>query len=234
MLSDPEHKFGRWDDHEFFATGEREVAERLAAAAELGLPEGHESALDFGCGLGRVARALGRRFGDCVGVDISEAMVARARELNADESSVRFVLNDRPDLSLFDDRSFDLVYSSLVLQHLPTRDHVAACLRELARVLREGGVLVFQLPSQAPLRVRLQPRRTAYRLLRRLGLSPRFLYWRLGLHAMSLLALPRAEVEDVLEAAGAEVLRVDEQPDREYGITSSVYFARRLSSLRDG
>jgi hypothetical protein len=51
---------------------------------------------------------------------------------------------------------------------------------------------------------------------------------------MSLLALPRGEVEAVLEAAGAELLQVDEQPDPEYGITSSVYFARRLSSRRDG
>jgi ubiquinone/menaquinone biosynthesis C-methylase UbiE len=225
VLSDPEHKFGRWDDREFFATGEREVAERLGTAAELGLPERHESALDFGCGLGRSARALGGRFGDCVGVDISDEMVTRARELNADEPSLRFVLNHRPDLSIFGDRSFDLVYSSLVLQHLPTRDHVAAYLSELARVLREGGVLVFQLPSAAPLRVRLQPRRTAYRALRRLGLSPRFLYWRLGLHPMSLLTLPRAEVQELLEAAGARLLRVHEEADPEFGITSAVYFA---------
>jgi SAM-dependent methyltransferase len=240
VLSDPEHKFGRWDDEEFFATGEREVAERLRVGAQLGLPERHGPALDFGCGLGRTARALGRRFGECVGVDISEEMVARAGELNASESSCRFVVNSRPDLSAFSDRSFDLVYSSIVLQHMPSREHVARYLRELVRVLREGGLLVFQLPSTAPLAVRLQPRRTLYRLLRRLGLSSRFLYWRLGLHPMSVLALRQADVRGLLKGAGAELVHVDEEPDPEFGVTNTVYYAGRgrrgppLSSRRDG
>ena len=43
---------------EFFATGEREVGKRLADAAEIGLPRRYGRALDFGCGLGRTARAL--------------------------------------------------------------------------------------------------------------------------------------------------------------------------------
>jgi SAM-dependent methyltransferase len=240
VLSDPEHKFGRWDDQEFFATGEGEVAERLRAGAELGLPERHDSALDFGSGLGRTARALGRRFGECVGVDISEEMVSRARELNASESSCRFVVNSGPDLSAFGDRSFDLVYSSIVLQHMPSPEHVVLYLRELVRVVRDGGLLVFQLPSAAPLAVRLQPRRNLYRLLRRLGLSSRLLYWRLGLHPMSLLALPRAEVSRVLEGAGATLVHVDEDLDPEFGVTNAVHYARRgrhgppLSSRRDG
>jgi SAM-dependent methyltransferase len=227
VLSDPEHKFGRWDDEEFFATGEREVADRLGAGADLGLPKEHESALDFGCGLGRTARALGRRFGECVGVDISKEMVARARELGASEPNCRFLVNTRPDLSIFGDRSFDLVYSSIVLQHMPSAEHVELYLRELVRVLRDGGLLVFQLPSTAPLAVRLQPRRTLYRVLRRLGLSSRFLYWRLGLHPMSLLTLPQARVRGLLEGAEAELLRVIDEPDPEFGVTNSVYFAGR-------
>src|SRR5687767_8439812 len=58
----PDKRFGRWDREEFFATGEREVAEVLATAAELGLPRRHGAALDFGCGLGRLTRALAGRF----------------------------------------------------------------------------------------------------------------------------------------------------------------------------
>jgi ubiquinone/menaquinone biosynthesis C-methylase UbiE len=240
VLSDPEHKFGGWDDQAFFATGEREVAERLGVGSGLGLPEAHETALDFGCGVGRTARALGRRFGECVGVDISEQMVSRARQLNASEASCRFVFNTRPDLSLFGDRSFDLAYSSIVLQHMPSAEQAALYLRELVRLLRDGGLLVFQLPSTAPLSVRLQPRRNLYRLLRRLGVSPRFLYWRLGLHPMSVLSLPVAAVRRVLEEAGAELLQVHEEPDPEFGVTNAVYYARRrrrgapLSSRRDG
>ena len=47
-------RFGRWDTDEFFATGEREVAQVLAEAEGLGIPAAHGSALDFGCGLGRL------------------------------------------------------------------------------------------------------------------------------------------------------------------------------------
>lgn len=230
VLSDPGRKYGGWDDEEFFATGEREVAERLAAAEGLGAPKGDKAALDFGCGLGRTARALARRFDRCVGVDISEEMVRRARELNASQENLSFVVNRSDDLSSFQDASFDLAYSSIVLQHLPSEDAVRSYLGELVRVLRPGGLLLFQLPSAMPLAVRLQPRRTLYRLLRRLGLSPRFLYWRLGLHPMSMLALPRGRVERALAQAGAEIARVREERDPEFGFTSATYYALKPGS----
>jgi ubiquinone/menaquinone biosynthesis C-methylase UbiE len=225
VLSDPDRKYGGWDDEEFFATGEREVAERLAAAEGLGAPQEGGAALDFGCGLGRTARALARRFGSCVGVDISEEMVRRARELNASQENLEFVVNRSDDLSAFEDGSFDLVYSSIVLQHMPSQAAALGYVKELARVLRPGGLLVFQLPSAIPLAVRLQPRRSAYRALRKLGLSPRFLYWRLGLHPMSMLAVPRDTVERALAAAGAQAARVREERDANFGFTSATYYA---------
>ena len=160
-----------------------------------------------------------------MGVDISVEWVGRARELNASQENLSFVVNRSDDLSAFGDAEFDLVYSSIVLQHMPTEQAVLGYLAELGRVLRPGGLLVFQLPSAIPLAVRLQPRRTLYRALRALRLSPRFLYWRLGLHPMSMLAVPRPEVERALKQAGARAARVHEERDPDFGFTSAIYYA---------
>ena len=64
----------------------------------------------------------------------------------AADAKCRFVLNDAPNLPLLDDRSFDLVYSRLVLQHIPP-EFVRNYLREFVRVTKSGGVITFQLPT---------------------------------------------------------------------------------------
>ena len=51
-------------------------------------------------------------------------MVKLARELNDDRPNCRFVVNDAPDLEQFESESFDFVYSSLVLQHMPSEENV--------------------------------------------------------------------------------------------------------------
>src|SRR4051794_14384082 len=58
ILSSPERRFGGWDEAEFFATGDQEVARLLARIDELGGLNGRAAALDFGCGVGRVSRAF--------------------------------------------------------------------------------------------------------------------------------------------------------------------------------
>src|SRR5438034_9687481 len=84
VLSDPGRSGGRWPIDEFFATGEGEVSGALDVAANLGRPQEFEQALDFGCGLGRLTRALAGRFRRCVGGDVSPRMIVRARERNRD------------------------------------------------------------------------------------------------------------------------------------------------------
>src|SRR5262245_31636893 len=106
---------------EFFATGAGEISGALDVARELGLPVRYGRALDFGCGVGRLTRALAARFESCVGVDVSPKMVDAARRLNDGVPNVEFVVNRDPDLRAFATGSFDLVYSSIVLQHLRSR-----------------------------------------------------------------------------------------------------------------
>src|SRR5919197_5077582 len=84
VLSEPETRFGGWDMEEFFRRGTEQIERSMGVAAELGLPERHGSVLDFGCGVGRLSRRLSQSFDRYVGVDISEGMVERARQLNRD------------------------------------------------------------------------------------------------------------------------------------------------------
>ena len=130
------------DMERFWATGEAIVADALDGAPAV--PAGRERAVEIGSGLGRVSRALSRRgFAEVVGVDISPTMVARAREL-VDEPGVRFELGDGSGLGVVGTASTDLVLTFTVFQHMPDERLIASYVREAARVLRPGGVLVAQ------------------------------------------------------------------------------------------
>jgi SAM-dependent methyltransferase len=209
VLTDPSRRAGGWEVAEFLRTGEEEIEQLLARARELDLPAAFGRALDFGCGAGRLTRALADRFGECVGVDISEAMVAEARRINTDCAGCTFVVNDTADLSRFPDASFDLVYSTLVLQHLPSRRLIAAYLAEFVRVVSSGGVAVFQLPSSLGLVHRLQASRRLYGGLRRLRVPERILLRRTPLTPMRMVAAPEDWVRRAVAASGGAVVAVD-------------------------
>jgi SAM-dependent methyltransferase len=221
VLTDPARKGGRWTPEEFLATGEEELAAVLATAAALWWPTSGAAFLDFGCGAGRITRAAAGRFERAVGVDIAVGMIDTARRLSGDRPGAEFVVNTQPDLSLFADGSFDLAYSTIVLQHQPTRELAAAYLRELVRVVRPGGGLVFQLPTETSALHRLQLSRRLYGLACRLGVSGEWLIRRTPLTPMRMLSLPEPAVRGVLESAGAELLHVEP-----LGAAGARYFAR--------
>jgi ubiquinone/menaquinone biosynthesis C-methylase UbiE len=208
VLSDPETRFGQWDQERFFATGDEQIAKTMAAADELGLPERRESVLDFGCGVGRLSRALAKHFDRYVGVDISPEMIARAKQLAGPAENRDFVVNVAPDLSAFESGTFDAVVTFLVLQHIANRDQIRAYLAEFARVLAPGGLIAFQIPSSLPLIYRIAWRRRVYRVLRAVGVSVERAQ-RLRMHNMSMQALPESDVRAVFESAGCEVVRAD-------------------------
>jgi SAM-dependent methyltransferase len=208
VLSDPETRFGTWDQERFFATGDEQIEKTMRVAAELGLPRAHGSVLDFGCGVGRLSRALSRHFDRYTGVDISPEMVARARELSGSAEERTFLVNETPDLSAFESDSFDAVFSFLVLQHIGDRDQIRAYLAEFARVLVPGGLIAFQIPSSLPLIYRIGWRRRVYRVIRALGVSVERAQ-RLRMHNMSMQVLPERDVRAVFESAGCALARVD-------------------------
>ena len=225
MVSTHEKRYGGWNADELLRTGEVRVESLLRRARRLGHPLERRRALDFGCGVGRLSRALAPHFEECVGVDISEEMLAEARRLAGGASGVRFVHNDGDDLRQFADGHFDLVFSHIVLQHVPDRAAVMSYIAEFVRVLAPDGLLAFQLPSRIAVRHRLQPHRRAWAALRRLGVSAAALY-RLRLQPIHMGSASVAEVKAVLERAGGRVLAVDTKPIHG-GNESSTYWVTR-------
>jgi SAM-dependent methyltransferase len=143
---DPARRGGRWDPAEFLASGQAEITALLASLDRLGLCPGRGAALDFGCGAGRLTGALATHFAAVTGVDISAPMLDQARALHAGNERCRFVHNDGPALRMLASDSFDLVYSSLVLQHMPT-GLAGGYLAEFLRVLRPGGAIAVLVPE---------------------------------------------------------------------------------------
>jgi SAM-dependent methyltransferase len=145
VLVTPKSRGDNWDVSEFLATGRAEVDAVLDRVRDLGLSPASGRVLDFGCGAGRLTQALARHFDDAVGVDVSAPMVKRAR-MEDTYGRCRFVHNERADLAVFDDASFDVAYSSLVLQHIPTA-LAMGYLSEMMRVVVPGGVVTVQVAS---------------------------------------------------------------------------------------
>src|ERR1041385_7888764 len=147
ILSDPEKKGNKWDIAEFLATGENEIDTLMHHLADHEIPFEADVALDFGCGVGRLAQALSRRFKKVYGVDVAPTMIGRAKEINEFGDRCEYILNEQPNLSLFVNGQFSFILSSIVLQHLPV-ELALAYIAEFSRVLRPNGLMVFQVPAR--------------------------------------------------------------------------------------
>src|SRR5437870_9054854 len=84
-----------WSVDDFFETGKADAARFLADLARIAPDVPRGRLLDFGCGVGRVSRALAETFRSVVGMDVAEAMIAHARRLNAAHANCQFVVSGR-------------------------------------------------------------------------------------------------------------------------------------------
>jgi SAM-dependent methyltransferase len=135
-----------WTDEDFFASGEKAVAEDIRTDMT-NICQGKEPSamrvLEIGCGAGRVTRALSNLFGEVHAVDVSGEMVAQARRALAGRSNAHLYQNNGYDLSVVPPLEFDFAYSSIVFQHIPSREIIENYVREVHRLLRPGALFKF-------------------------------------------------------------------------------------------
>lgn len=150
----------REDANYYVAFGRREQdeAEFLSTAADVirnletelkrfppNTPFAARRALEIGCGPGRLLLPMSRHFGEIHGVDVSDEMIAQAREKLRDVPHAHVHHSSGSDLSLFPSEHFDFVYSYAVFQHIPSAEVVFSYFREVVRVLRPGGFARLQI-----------------------------------------------------------------------------------------
>ncbi|MCG8588547.1 MAG: methyltransferase domain-containing protein [Proteobacteria bacterium] len=119
---------------------------QIEAAGQLALdaaqPQPGESVLDVGCGCGATALALAERVapgGHVLGVDLSEPMLARARERAAGNGALEFRQADA-QTHAFEPGSADLVFSRFGVMFF---DDPVAAFANLRRAAGDSGRLAF-------------------------------------------------------------------------------------------
>jgi ubiquinone/menaquinone biosynthesis C-methylase UbiE len=137
-----------WSDEEFFASGERTVADEILTDL-VNICQGKSTkemrALEIGCGAGRVTRALANLFGEVHGVDVSGEMIRQAKMALRDRPNAFVYQNNGKDLSVVPAIEFDFAFSTIVFQHIPSREIIENYVCEVSRLLRPGALFKFQV-----------------------------------------------------------------------------------------
>ena len=138
--------------------------------------------VDVGCGTGRLLESAARRWGEAqlTGIDVSGPMIAEAQRKHQGNSRFTFKQGDASALPA-ESASFDAAFSTMSFHHWGTQEDG---IREIARVLRPGGVFVLA-DIDVPLLPLLRP------------------FMNLTDHATFR---SRTEIERFLERAGLDVL----------------------------
>jgi ubiquinone/menaquinone biosynthesis C-methylase UbiE len=106
----------------------------------LNLPASPQKVLDVGCGTGAMGLLFAEMGHEVTGVDISEAMMAKARhKADARKLAIDLRIGDAEHLP-FDDETFDVVVNRHLLWTLP---HPDIALKEWRRILKTGGMVLI-------------------------------------------------------------------------------------------
>jgi len=81
---------------------------------------------------------------------VSGEMVERAKEALADRPNAHVYQNNGSDLTVIPEGLiFDFAFSTIVFQHIPSRDVIENYVREVHRLLRPGALFKFQVQGDA-------------------------------------------------------------------------------------
>ncbi len=97
--------------------------------------------LDLGSGIGRDTEWFCEQGYDVLGIDASEGMLAVARE---HYPHLKFEKDFLPQLATLSDESFQNIFCSAVLMHLP-QDQIASAIENMLRVTKPSGRIIISI-----------------------------------------------------------------------------------------
>ena len=144
MLDAAAEDFSERHIEQLFERGRRLYREQISALIEARAePREDTFIVEYGCGVGRILRALIDAGYRCAGVDISPTMVRHCLQL-APEVEGAYVLDPSGGSALADGVA-SLVFSFAVVQHISKLSAYKRAVLEMCRVLRPGGTLAIHL-----------------------------------------------------------------------------------------
>ncbi|MCX6179921.1 MAG: class I SAM-dependent methyltransferase [Chlorobiales bacterium] len=138
-------KFNReasqWDENPQRRAVALEVAKAIIAATN---PKNTMSALEFGCGTGLVTMEIAPLVKSLAAIDTSREMLfvlkEKIRTSGIENIEVSSTNLSSPSESAFNEKSFDLIYSSMTLHHI---DDTAGFIIRIANLLSPGGIVAL-------------------------------------------------------------------------------------------
>jgi SAM-dependent methyltransferase len=108
-------------------------------------PDSQEDTLvvEYGCGVGRIIRAVAEAGWRTAGIDISPTMLEHCRTL-APQAEALYLL-DGEGRTAMPDASASVVFSFAVVQHIASLKAYLQAFEEMCRVLKPGGLLAVQV-----------------------------------------------------------------------------------------
>lgn len=143
VVTQDQYRAGQLDEAalaQFFASGQTTIDQLLAEArAHLAPGFQPQSALDFGCGVGRLTLPLAALCQRVVGVDISDSMLAEARQNTAARGYTHVTFAKSDDTLTQVTETFDFIVSKIVFQHMiPAQGE--QIFHRLIALLNPGGI----------------------------------------------------------------------------------------------
>lgn len=151
---------GEKNKENFYKLGDYE----LKLFKKIGAIQDGYATLEIGCGPGRIQKTLAdsNMKLKVFGTDISASMISLAKK---NVKNAQFTANNGKDLKQYKNNQFDLVYSFVVFQHID-ESIFNAYLKEIYRVLKKDGHLVFQIQSSEGLTNYIRPNKHPWHLRR--------------------------------------------------------------------